>query len=80
MIRFQYIVLILYVAIAVFSYAYLKRAYFPQHANMIEKIIAGALCSCWIISIPTTWILRASNNDEEAHLPTSVYGFFGSET
>lgn len=79
MIRFQNILWILYFIVAIFSYSYLRRSYFMHQPLLIEKIISIILAITWLVSVPTTWIVKSSSNEDEFTLPMSIDGFTGSE-
>lgn len=79
MLRFITILWIGYFMIAIISYPYLKKSYFPQFPTKFEKFIMMVLGSVWLVSVPVTYILKQDDNSEATVFETSYDGFVGTE-
>ena len=79
MIRFQYILYIVYFALTIISYPYLRNAYFPQFPSKVERLIMWILASFWFISVPVTMVMKQNDGSDVQEMPVSYDGFLGRE-
>lgn len=78
MISFNTILVICYIGIGLISYPYLRNSYFPQFPTKFERFIMWILALVWLISVPTTFIMK-QNDADVPQFQTSYDGFVGRE-